>query len=227
MDLLCHRCGNSLHDDQGFCPHCGAPQLVVEASDPAAPRQPAVRFRGDTHSIDWRAAILSALLVAVPVGLLSALTRSSSLFPIGGGFAAIALYRRRGATFTDGRIGWRVGAVLGMLSAFLASAAWGAQLVVERYFLHQGAAMDQIFRTAAQQEVDMILKAVASQGPQPPQVVHAMHDYAAFILSPDGSAASQLATAVVMSLAMILFAAAGGALAGRILAMRAPVERSL
>lgn len=227
MDPLCHRCGNSLAEGETFCRHCGAPQLMVEAADPAVPQQPAIRLRGETHAVDWRAAILAALLVAIPVGLLSALTKSSSLFPIGGGFAAIALYRRRAAAFTDGRIGWRVGSILGAASAFVACAAWGAQLLVERYLLHHGAAIDQIFRSAAQQEVDAMMHASAAQGPQPPEMLHALQNLFAFWVSPDGIAAAQISTAIVMSLAMILFAATGGAIAGRILAVRARVQRSL
>jgi len=227
MDPICHRCGNSLAEGESFCRHCGAPQLVVEAADATVPQQPSVRLRGELHSVDWHAAILSALLVAIPVGLLSALTKTSSLFPIGGGFAAIALYRRRAAAFTDGRIGWRVGSILGAASAFLASATWGVQLVIARYLMHDGATIDQLFRQAAQQEVDYFLKASAAQGPQPPEVAHAVQNFAAFMLSPDGHAASQLTTAVVMSLGIVLFAATGGAIAGRILAARTRVQRSL
>jgi hypothetical protein len=201
--------------------------LVVEAADPAVPQQPPIRLRGEIHSVEWRPAILCALLVAIPVGLLSALTKSSSLFPIGGGFAAIALYRRRAAAFTDGRIGWRVGSILGAASAFVASAAWGAQLLIERYLLHQGAAIDRLFRLAAQQEVDAMMRASAAQGPQPPEMVHALHNLMAFWVSPDGIAGAQISTAIVMALAMMLFAATGGAIAGRILAVRTRVERSL
>ena len=227
MEPLCHRCSNPLREGDAYCPHCGVQQLVVEPSDSSLPQQPPVRLRGDPHSVEWRAAILAALLVAIPVGLLSALTRSSSLFPIGGGFAAIALYRRRTAGFTDGRIGWRVGALLGAASAFLASAAWSVQMVIERYALHQGAAMDRIFQNAAQEQIDYWVKQSAQQGPQPPEFVRAFKLFSAFLLSPDGHAASQLTTVVIMSLAMILFAATGGAIAGRILAMRARVQRSL
>ena len=185
-------------------------------------------MRGQSQGgVQWRAAIGSALLVAVPVGLLSALTRTSFLFVLAGGFAAIALYRRRTSATTDGRIGWRVGGILGAASAFLATAAWAAQLVIQRYLLHQGAAIDALFNVAAQQEVKYWMQASAQQGPQPPEVMHAMQAVANFMVSPDGHAASQLTTAVVMSLSMILFAAAGGAIAGRVLAVRRRVPRSL
>ncbi len=227
MELLCHRCGNPLHEGDGFCPHCGAQQLRVEAADSSVQQQPEIRFRGDPHAVQWRAAIVVSLLVAIPVGLLSALTRSSSLFPIGGGFAAIALYRRRTAGFTDGRIGWRVGALLGAASAFMASAAWSVQMLIERYALHKGPAMDRLFQAAAQEQIDYWVRQSAQQGPQPPEVIHAFRTFSTFLLSADGHAASQLTTVVIMSLAMVLFAATGGAIAGRILAMRARVQRSL
>ena len=229
MERLCHRCSSPLRDDDPFCPHCGAPQLVVEPSDSSLVQQSAPRFRGEGQGgVHWRAAIASALLVAIPVGLLSALTHTTSfLFVMVGGFAAIALYRRRTSAATDGRIGWRVGCVLGIASAFFATAAWAAQLVIERYLLHNGAEIDKLFNAAAQQQVEYWTKASAQQGPQPPEVMHAMKSVADFMLSPDGHAASQLTTAIVMTISMILFAAVAGAIAGRVLAVRRRVPRSL
>lgn len=228
MERLCHRCSNPLREDEPFCAHCGAPQLLVEAADSSFAQQPSTSMRGPSQGgVHWRAAIGSALLVAIPVGLLSALTRTSFFFVLAGGFATIALYRRRTSAATDGRIGWRVGGVLGAISAFIATAAWAAQLVVERYLLHHGAAIDALFNAAAQQEVKYWMQASAQQGPQPPEVMHAMQAVANFMMSPDGYAASQLTTAIVMSLSMVLFAAAGGAIAGRVLAVRRRVPRSL
>jgi hypothetical protein len=227
VDPVCQRCGNSIKDGDGFCPHCGAAQLTVEAVDAAALPQPAVRASGDPHMVQWRAAILAAVLVAIPVGLLSALTRTSSLFPIGGGFAVMALYRRRTTAFTDGKIGWRVGGVLGAVSAFFAAAAWAAQLLIERYLLHQGKVIDDISHAAAQQAVDALTKQMASEGPEPPEMVHTLQNFMHFLTSPDGYAWSQLITVVVMSVGIILFAAAGGAIAGRLLSMRTRVQRSL
>lgn len=228
MERVCHRCSNPLRDDDAFCPHCGSSQLVVDAADSSFAQQPTVQMRVEAQRVQWRAAISSAVLVAIPVGLLSALTTSYLFFfVVAGGFATIALYRRRTSAVTDGRIGWRVGSILGAASAFLASASWAVQLVFERYLLHHGREIDQIFSAAAQQQVDYWMKASAQQGPQPPEVVRAMQSIVNFILSPDGHAASQLATAIVMSLSMILFAACGGAIAGRVLSVRRRVQRSL
>lgn len=200
---------------------------MVDAADSSFAQQPTVQMRVEAQRVQWRAAISSAVLVAIPVGLLSALTRTSFFFVIAGGFATIALYRRRTSAVTDGRIGWRVGSILGAASAFLASASWAVQLVIERYSLHHGREIDQLFNTAAQQEVDYWMKASAQQGPQTPEVIHAMQSVVNFMLSPDGHAASQLTTAIVMSFSMILFAACGGAIAGRVLSVRRRVQRSL
>jgi hypothetical protein len=224
MDLTCYRCSNTLHEGDGFCPHCGAQQLVVDTSEAASPQPPQQRLGIDPSRVQWRVAIISAILVAVPVGLLSALAGMSSLFVIAGGFATIALYRRRSEAFTDGSIGWRVGAILGGAAAFIATATDGLRLVVERYLLHHGATIDAQFRTAAQQLADQALKTNTEAMQQAPQFVH---KWAAFWLSPDGHAAIQLLTASIVAAGMILFAATGGAIAGRILAMRPRPQRTL
>ncbi len=228
MEPTCHRCGNTLHDGDVFCPHCGAQQLVVDASDTGGPQQLPQRLGIDPSRVQWRTAIISALLVAVPVGLLSALAGGiRTILVMAGGFAVIALYRRRSEALTDGRMGWRLGALFGVVSAFIATATYAVQLDVVRYWMHEGPAMDREFQTAAQMGVDYWAKANAQQGPQPPEVAHAVQRVTDFMLSADGHAAGQLATAVIMSLAMVLFAATGGAIAGRILAARPKTQSSI
>ena len=224
MDPLCHRCGNSLLEGEGFCPHCGAPQLIVDSSESSNPQQPTQRLGIDPTRVQWRTAILSALIIAVPVGLLSALAGMSPLFVIAGGFGTIALYRKRSEAFTDGGIGWRVGAILGAAAAAIASATDGMRLVVERYILHHAATIDEQFQSVAQQMADQALKSNTEAMQQAPQLVH---QWASFWLSPDGHAAIQLLTAAVVSTGMILFAATGGAIAGRILSIRPKAQRSL
>jgi hypothetical protein len=224
MDPVCLRCGNTLHEGDRFCPHCGAQQLVVEPSEASTQQQPAQRQRNDPNLVQWPAAITSALLVAIPVGLLSALAGMSSLFVIAGGFATIALYRRRSAAFTDGRIGWRVGAILGIASALIATAADATRMIVIRYLMHDAHAVDEQFQSVAQQMADQALKSNNQAMQQAPQLVHA---WANFWLSADGHAAIQLLTAGIVSLGMILFAAMGGAIAGRVLAARPRTQRTL
>ena len=225
METACHRCGNPVREGDGFCAHCGAPQLTVEAADAAVQQQQqTVHFRGEPQRVNWRTAILSALLVAIPVGLLSAFTNISALFVIAGGFVTLALYRRRSAgSSTDGRIGWRVGAILGAASAAVACAADATRLLADRYLFHEGKAIDADFSAMAQQIADAILKTNPEALPRT-QVIHV---WTGFWLSPDGHAAIRLLTAFMVSLGMTLFAATGGAIAGRLLSLRAREQRSL
>jgi hypothetical protein len=224
MELLCHRCGNTLHEGESFCPHCGSPQLVVDTSEPTGPQQPAQRLGTDPSRVEWRVAIGYSLLLAVPVGLLSAFAGMSSLFVIAGGFGAIALYRKRTAALTDGSLGWRVGAILGAAAASIATLADGLRLLIERYLLHHGAEIDGQFASVAQQLADQALKSNSQAMQQAPQLVH---NWANFWLSADGHAAIQLLTAAMVSAGMILFAATGGAIAGRILSARPRTQRTM
>lgn len=223
MVQVCQRCGNSLQEGDAHCPHCGAPQLLVEAPE-LFTQPPTQRTQGSPGGVQWRPAITSALLVAVPVGILSALAGMSSLFVIAGGFATIALYRKRCSGFTDGKIGWRMGAVLGGASAVIATATDAIRMLVMRYLMHQGAELDAQFQTVAQQMAEQALKSNSDAMQQAPQLVHA---WANFWLSADGHAAIQLLTAGLVSLGMVLFAATGGAIAGRLLPARARAQRSL
>lgn len=224
MDRVCLRCGNTLRDGENFCPYCGAPQLVVEAAEPGTQQAPTPRMHGELHGVQWPAAISSALLLAIPVGLLSALAGMSSLFVIAGGFATIALYRRKSSALTDGHIGWRVGAILGLASAVIASAADAVRMLMLRYGMHEAHAIDQQFQVVAQQMAEQALKTNSEAMQQAPQLVHA---WASFWLSADGHAAIQLLTAALVSLGMILFAAMGGAIAGRLLAAGPKTQRTL
>lgn len=227
MELLCHRCGNPLPEREVFCPHCGAPQFVVEAAEPGSTAQPAMRFQGDARRMQWRPAILSAVMMAVPLGLFSGLVATSLIIVLGAGVLTIWLYQRRSSAWVDGRLGWRVGSILGAAAALLACAAYAVRMVVERYLMHSGATMDTAYLAYAHQFLDMWNKASAQQGAPPAEAAHMMSMVAGFVLSPDGHAAMQLLTAVTMSIGILLFAALGGALGGWWQSMRARTQRSL
>lgn len=225
MELLCHRCGNPLQQDESFCAHCGAPQLVVDTSEPIGSQAPVQRLGSEASRVQWRAGITSALLLAIPVGLLSALSGGlSTILVIAGGFGTILLYRKRTSGMTDGRMGWRLGSILGMAAAAIATAADAVQLLVERYLLHHAALIDSQFQSVAQQMADQALKTNTEAMQQAPQLIHA---WANFWLSADGHAAIQLLTATIVSLGMVLFAATGGAIAGRMLTPRPGTQRTM
>jgi hypothetical protein len=228
MESQCHRCGNSLREGEAFCPHCGAPQFVVEAVEPGAPAQPALRLQSETQRVQWRAAIVSALVMAVPLGVFSSLFATSLIVLIvvalvGG--LTVWLYQRRSAGWVDGRMGWRIGSILGAAAAFLACGSWALRMVIERYLMHGGPTIDAEYLAYAHQLLDTWNKASAQQGT--PSAAQLVQQLSGFVLSPDGHAALQLMTAVTMSVGILLFAALGGALGGWWQSTRARTQRSL
>ena len=221
MGHECHRCGGALSSADSFCPHCGAPQFRYEKpGDGAAPGELA-RTSSPHQGINWKQAIGAAVTFAVPVGLLSSsavplLADACCLWVVGGAIAAVALYRRRSReAAVNIREGLLIGATIGILAAFLASALNGALMLVQRYAMHGGAAMEKAFQTSMEQG-----SVFAGQLYQvsPDQAAKAMQ----FWLSPDGRAAAVLLTAFMASTGIIFFSAVGGALGARIFSSRRP-----
>lgn len=161
----------------------------------------------------WRAAVQAALIVAVPVGLLSSLLDFGILWVLVGGFCAIALYQRKAPPVVNPRIGWRIGMLVGGLAAFLSSLADGISMVVERYGLHHGASIDQKLVSLTQQMTDQMIHQNPEAAQQIPWFIH-------FWLSPDGHAAVVLFMSAFAALMMIAFSSIGGALGARVLGAR-------
>jgi len=222
MDPICHRCSASLVSSEIFCPHCGAPQLKVEPDDETESPHAPTKQRSQSHghpSILWQKAIRAALILALPVGLLSSLLNFSSLWVLAGGFATVALYRRHTASEPDTRMGWRIGGVVGLLAAFLSTAFDGLTMLFQRHVLHNGGPVDQRIHEIAQQMVNQLVQQNPQAAAQLPWFVH-------FWVSPDGAAAIVLMASASTAFGMILFSAAGGALGGRFLTSRNPAHRS-
>jgi hypothetical protein len=222
MNPVCHRCGTTLNSpDELFCQHCGAPQLRYEPSEDTGTSfvsaQQTASARG-FEDISWKAAIASAILVAVPVALLSTMLDFSSLWVIGGGIATVSLYRRRVGIPPTSRMGWRIGGLLGILAAFISAAIYSLKLLVERYALHNGE-LDQQVHSFAQQFGEQI-------NHSDPQTAAAMMQLAHFWVSPDGTAAIVLGGAAVTAVFTVIFAAAGGAIGARIASLGNRAHRS-
>lgn len=214
MEQVCHRCGGAVHEPDTFCPHCGAPQLRYEAPEEAPVQTnttPAQRIgaRGDFTSIRWREAIRAAAILAVPAGLLSSLLGLEALWVIAGGIAVISLYRRHTGILPSSGMGWRLGALLGLFAAAIATATDGITLVVQRYALHQGAVLDQRYHDLAKQLTDQLVRSN-------PQAATVLPGFLHFWITPDGTAAMVLINATGLVVSMLIFAAAGGALGARL-----------
>jgi hypothetical protein len=215
MDLACHRCSATLATPELFCPHCGAPQLRFEPSDEQQPYQANGNGSGlaGNQLIAWRPAVQAALIVALPVGVLSSLLDFGILWVLIGGFCAIALYQHKAALIISPGTGWRIGMLVGMLAAFLSTVVDGLSMVIKRYGLHRGASIDQKLVALTQQMTDQMVHQNPEAAQQIPWFIH-------FWLSPDGHAAVVLFMSAFAAIMMIAFSSIGGVLGARVLGAR-------
>jgi ribosomal protein L40E len=220
MNQLCHRCGATLSASELFCPNCGSPQLKVAQQEESETGYAAGRPSGAPRAqgISWRDAILAALFVAVPAGLLSAVSVLSwgcCLWVVGGAVLAIAVYQRRAPGFLlETRSGVRIGAIAGLIAAYSSVIATAIWRIFVRYVLHQGYVIDQFYKSVIEQSTALMKSN--------PDAEAQWRAYVHFLMSPDGRAAYTLMNAATTSLGIILFSAIGGALGVRLLAPRKP-----
>lgn len=213
MEQVCHRCGAALNGSDTFCPHCGAPQLVYESGEEAghtASSTPGQRRTAhDPSAVHWREAITFAALVAVPAGVLAAILGLEALWGIAGGMTLISLYRRRTGTLPTGKMGWRIGALLGVLSAAVAVLADAVVLTVQRFALHEGTMLDHRYKDLGQQLIDQLTRSNPDAAAVVPGFLH-------FWMTPNGAAAIVLINAAGVAIFLLLFASIGGALGARL-----------
>jgi ribosomal protein L40E len=213
MVTHCHRCGGVLDEDATFCPHCAAPQLRVapqeEITEQAA--GPVHAFTRDRRSVDWRSAIRLAIWTAIPVGLIAPF-----FFPmvIAGPIVLIAIYqRRRPAASLDGKAGFRIGALMGMLTAYVSAFGVGVWQLFEHYSRRQESALDTVIALQLQQAAEATQR-MAQANSLDAQQVRAMLD---FFLSPDARVAYTFFNAAVMAIGIIVLAGLGGMLGARLI----------
>jgi hypothetical protein len=227
MEVTCTRCHQTIQTENCYCPACGLPQLVYPENVPPG-QTPPVRWDGtgrDAGSVDWKPALRAALLLAVPAGLLS-----SGVSPLGAlgliwmaiaAAWAVTLYMRsrRPAWITLGA-GVRIGLVTGLLAGWLAFGVSGSALFVQRFLLHQSSQIDGIYKTLVldkfQEKAQQML---AGMGPSDAaQLQTQLAQIQGWMQSPEGHAGFWAFGLAFNSLFLLFFAAAGGALAARMLA---------
>jgi hypothetical protein len=213
MVAHCHRCSGTLDDDAGFCPHCAAPQLRVapqEAAEESAAPGPIHAFSHDRRGVDWQNVIRLALWIAIPVGLIAPF-----FFPlvIAGPIILISLYRkRRPGSPLDGKAGFRIGSLLGLLAAYVAAFGVAGWQLFERYSLHQGSALDAVVALQLQQATEATQR-MAQTNAISAQQARAMLD---FFLSPDAPVTYTFFNTVIMAFGIVLLAGLGGMLGARL-----------
>ena len=216
MEQLCHRCGGTIKEAEPFCPHCGAPQLRYEAPEEPAPGATAFVAQRLGHrsfdAVSWRDAIRAAAILAAPAGILSALLGFEVLWLLAGGMLAVSMYRRRTGILPTGKMGWRIGMLLGLFAAVVSAAFNAGALLLQRYGFHQGTVIDQRLHDV----IDSVMKMYAGfLTNASPDMVAAARQSMQFWLTPNGIAALVLSNAAEMTIFMLLFAAVGGALGAR------------
>ena len=170
----------------------------------------------DAGSIEWKAALRLAVMLAVPAGMLC-----NMLSPLGilgaflMGFAAswvVLLYmrNRRPAWITMGA-GARLGLVTGLLGSWSAAATTGVILFVSRFWLHQGKFFDDLWKSLVGQQMPAQWQ---SMGIDAQTIANTRN----WLLSSEGRAGWMLAALTLLMFFLTLFAMLGGVVGARMVA---------
>jgi len=217
MELTCSRCQQTIQSGDCFCPGCGLPQLVYSTEGAAAQTQPepASGPPRDANQVQWKPALRSAIALAIPTGLFCSLLSPVSVFgPLlmaGAGGWAVMLYLR-GQAVRRVRLGAgaRIGLAAGVLGSWTSAAVTGVTLFAMRSWLHQGGAIDSFWQTMTQQaNQQWTTMGVDAQ---------TMAIMNGLLHSPEGRAGWALGGIAFLMAALLVAAAAGGALSARFLA---------
>ncbi len=175
----CHRCGGDLPDrewagDGGFfCPHCGAPQILLPesmrpetAGTGSEPQPNVVASAGTTDSqpreVHWRTAIRYSALVALIGAALTGLgtilgfaSFLSFLWVVSGGVLTLSFYQKqKPAARMNARVGFRIGVITGVLMTACLAVALAAAGAIARFGVHRMAEFDTQVQALEQQVSD-------------------------------------------------------------------------
>ena len=221
MEATCTRCHQSIPEDSCYCPTCGLPQFVYASDDPVVPGPAqADRWTGvlqDAGSVEWKSALRVALMLAVPAGLLScgqSPVALLSLFWMAAAAAwAVSLYvRKQKPAWITAGAGARIGLVTGLLAGWFAFAASGGALYAMRFLFGHGKDFDDPWQALVAQ--------MAQQWQQmspDAQTAASLKWFAGWLLSAEGRAGSVLGGLCLLEMALLAFAAAGGAIGARLM----------
>ena len=222
MEKTCSRCHQPVEAENCYCPTCGLPQLVYgsEEEPVPGPQEPWREVVRDASSVEWKTALRAAAVLAIPAGLLSCGVSPVAvlgLFWMSAAAAwAVTLYvrRQRPAWITMGA-GARIGLVTGVIAAALAITASGSALFLQRFVLHQGAAIDAEWKSRVDASNQLTQQLAAQMGVLDQTQLQAQRN---LMLSPEGHAGIETFGMASNALFLLLFAAGGGAMGARLLA---------
>lgn len=222
---------NSSDGRSPFCPHCGAPQLLL--SDYAEPLStgteeavfPVATSTGNLppprpNQIDWKLALRSATIVAGIAVVLSAIGAKipnvspiSTIWIISSSLTTLALYqRRRPLASMNAGIGAKIGILVGITLVFALGAALSVGTVIARFSLHAMGGFDSDTARAMKLQIDQ----VSATRPIPAESM-------ALINSLQFRTTMMLAGFGIVLFFVFLISIFGGAVAGLLRTRRAPV----
>jgi hypothetical protein len=221
MEVTCNRCHQPVPDQSCYCPACGLPQLVYaseegDSGNGAAQADRWTEAVRDASQVEWKPALRAATILAIPAGLLScgfSPVGLLGLFWMAAAAAwAVSLYvrRQRPAWITMGA-GARIGLVTGLIAGWLAFGATGIAFYCMRYVMHEGKAFDDVWTSMVNQNVNQQLQAMSADAQR-------LTAFRNLLLSPEGRAGLMLTGMLLLEIALLVFAAAGGAIGARMMA---------
>jgi hypothetical protein len=161
--------------------------------------------------MDWRKMIQLALWIAIPAGLVAPF-----FFPlaIAAPIVLISLYQRRrpGTVPLDGKTGFRIGALLGVLAAYVSAFGMAGWQLLEHYSLHQDTALDALLTLQVQQATEATQRMAQTNGMNAQQVRALLN----FFLSPDARVMYTFFYTAVLASGIVLLAGFGGMLGARL-----------
>jgi hypothetical protein len=220
MEITCNRCHQPVEAESCYCPACGLPQIVYSAEGSPGQAQPEreepVR---DAGSVDWKPALRAAVLLAVPAGLLTcgiSPVRMLGPFWVSAAAAwAVTLYvRGRRPPWITAGAGARIGLVTGLIAGAVTFSVSGSALFAERFVLHKAGFIDNEWKSRVEASNQLTQQFAAQMGVTDTAQLQAQKG---LMLSPEGHAGIEAFGMATNSLFLLLFAAAGGAIGGRLL----------
>lgn len=222
MEITCTRCHQPVEPESCYCQTCGLPQLVYtsEGGTGTTPPEKWNEAARDASSVDWKPALRTAILLAIPAGLLScgiSPVGMLGLFWMSAAAAwAVTLYVRnqRPSWITTGA-GARIGLVTGLIAGAVAFSASGGALFAQRFVLHRSSAIDTEWNARVEASHQLTQQLAVQMGVLDASRLQAQK---ALMLSPEGHAGIEAFGMASNAFFLLLFAAAGGAMGARLLA---------
>jgi hypothetical protein len=225
MELTCSRCQQTVQKEDCFCPFCGLPQLVYTADSAVGQSQPELGFGAprDAAQVDWKPVLKSVLVFGIAAGLICAVPLGWGLLGLlmmaaaAAWVVALHMRSRRPAWITIGA-GARIGFVTGILAGAVSFTLGSAMLFLQRYAFHQGARIDNDWKTLVDMDMQLSQQISAVLGSSDSAQVTAIQTHQKiWMLSPEGHAGMVVANLAVSAFLFVICAASGGALCARMM----------